>query len=291
MQLNNLTFLNRFTISWTFFILLMAGSCESEPPKNIEGAEVIVAERFDSLIWYWDSPFSLEEKAKLTDWIEQVFKATEKTLGDYPFDVHIHFERADNSKNPVPFGLASRRGGINQVRLYVNPAASLDELLEDWTAPHELSHLSIPFLGKKNKWFLEGFATYLSRKTLITMGVMTDIEYERMYLDKIKATKKYFNSSTKTFVEVADSLVSHHSYSSFYWGGSSFFMTLDKKLEHLDKMPFIDVLKEYQHCCRLSDNSLLDVIESFDKIIGESIVSELMENYRIKPSFHVMQSY
>lgn len=274
------------------FIVIIA-SCSSTPKDEIvlePNSEVELSDSFQ-LLWNWEGQFDTDEQEKLKIWINQVYDATMGTLGQFPFDVHVYFIRSNSENRAVPFGFARRRDNTNQVHFYVNPTASLDELVGDWTAPHEFSHLAIPFLGKRCKWFSEGFATFLSRQTMMDMGYYTQEEFDSLYFSKIADTKEYYNSSTKTFLEVSDSLLTSNRYSSMYWGSSTFLFTIDQRLRSERDMRFVDVLKEYQTCCRERDLYLKDVIRSFDEIIGENWCSDLMLVYRNQPSSVVMEDY
>lgn len=218
-------------------------------------------------------------KDSIRTWIGQVYEATIKTLGPYRFDVRVNIIPATSDNQPVPFGLASRKEGINQVKLYVNESATFDELMADWTAPHELSHLSLPFVGKKNKWFSEGFATYCSRRIMIEMGYFTEESFETLYTDRFNEFSPLFNSSTSSFAQVSDSLLEHNRYSPIYWGGASFFMILDSRLQKSNKGRLTELIQKYQDNGRLEDRSLKDVIASFDRIIGENWCRELLAVY------------
>lgn len=242
------------------------------------------------LYWRWvNDDFNQEEKTKLKAWIQEVYDATMITLGVYEFDVFVYFHRSESDYSPVPFGYTSRKEGDNQVHFYVNPTASLDELLEDWTAPHELSHLSVPFLGKPSKWFSEGFATFLSRQTMIEMGYYTDASFDSLYFSKIDDNRPAYLSSTKTFIEVSDSLVSKGRYGPMYWGGTSFFMTIDLRMRAEMNKRFIEIIQDYQSCCRLTDKNLKQVISSFDKILGETWCRDLLDIYREQPSYEALK--
>ncbi len=285
----------------TVFILSVLISCTSpEKDVNEETQDVEMSGDYEfiektikdyDLIWSWEGDFTSEEQEKVKDWITEVSEATNKTLGQYQFDVYVNIIRSDSKNRPVPFGFARRREGKNQVHLYVNPTATKDELLRDWTAQHEFSHLSIPFLGSKNKWFSEGFATFLSRQTMMDQGLYTQIEFDSLYHSKITEAKAYYNSSTKTFIEVSDSLLDNYNYSHMYWGSTTFLFTIDKRLRSERNMRFVDIMKDYQPLYRDSDKSIKDVIQSFDKVIGEDWCWELMAVYRNKPSSVVMEDY
>lgn len=224
-------------------------------------------------------------------WINRIFKATTNVLGKYPFDTYVNIFPASSSSQTVPFGLASRKDGINQVKLYVNEEASFNELMEDWTAPHELSHLALPFLGQNNKWFSEGFATYCSRRIMIDLGYFTEDSFEELYVSKVAAFRSYFNSSTSTFAEVADSLLSHHRYSPIYWGGSTFFMIMDARLQEDKGWRFTDLVTKYQANGRLEDKNLKQVMASFDTILGYTWCTALLTSFRNELSYKSMKRY
>lgn len=223
-------------------------------------------------------------------WVRNIFTATETVLGEYPFDTYVNVFPA-SGRQPVPFGLASRKNGINQVKLYVNENATFKELMEDWTAPHELSHLALPFVGRSNKWFSEGFATYCSRRIMIELGYHTDSSFEALYTRKVEEFRPYFNSSTSTFSEVADSLLSNNRYSPIYWGGSTFFMIMDSRLQNEKEWRFTDLIDAYQSNGRLTDKNLKEVIASFDLILNDSWCRELLVTYRNEPSVNAMKLY
>jgi len=242
-----------------------------------------------SLYWHWEDEFSDSTKAKLQTWIEIVTEASFNCIGYYQFDIHYYFHLSDGNE-PVPFGHTSRKDE-QAVHFYVNPRFSLDDFLADWTAPHEISHLSTCFVGRKNMWFSEGYATYLSRQIMVDMGCFTDESFDSLYLKKINGIKKYYNSSTSSFIEVTDSLLSHYRYGPVYWAGSSFFFTADRYLQENYQIRFTDLVNSYQSCCRLDDHYLKAVIESYDLLLDDQYFSSLMAKYRNSKSSVVMANY
>ncbi|MBD3636342.1 MAG: hypothetical protein HUJ25_03295 [Crocinitomicaceae bacterium] len=245
-----------------------------------------------NFIWEFKGEFTADEKEMLKEWITEVGAATIETLGQYPFDVLVVFHASESKSDnePVIFGHTDR-GPQETVHFYVDPDYPLDKFLQGWTAPHEIAHLSLPFVGRHSRWFSEGYATYLSRRTMINMGYYSEAEFDSLYRSKIHQAMAYFSSTTSTHLEVADSLMENHDYGSMYWGSSSFFMTADSLLQQEHHMRFEDVVMEYQSCCRLKDKSLLEVIKSYDKIIGDTLFSNLMYRYRNLPSNEVMKGY
>ena len=76
-----------------------------------------------------------------------------------------------------------------------------------------------------------------------------------------------------------------------YWGSASFLFTIDKRLRAEQNKRFVDILVDYQECCRLEDRYLVEVIHSFDELIGEPWCSDLMAIYRNKSANEALQSF
>jgi len=274
------------------FILLGCSASDEEEVLRIDEEEVseeeVTVVGDYKLFWYWEDEFNESEQVKLKNWILDVDEATHNVLGTYPFDIHYHFHRS-NGDQVVSFGHTAKNS-LQAVHFYVNPDFSEQEFHNDWTAPHEISHLAIPFVGRNNKWFSEGFATYFSRQIMIEMGCLTQADFDSMYFAKIQDKMKYYDSPS-TFVEVSDSLQKSSNYGAFYWGGSSFFLKLDKQLKEEYASNFCKIVASYQTQNRMKDNSLRAVISSFDAILGEDLFSSQMKDYRTLPSREVLQEF
>ena len=230
------------------------------------------------IIYHWEDHFDKKEKEKITTWLNKTALATQQTVGNYPFDLHFYIHRSENAKEPVPWG-NTERSEIQGVTFHVNPDFSLEEFLHDWTAPHEISHLAIPFPGKSNRWFSEGFATYMQGQILIKMGEFTPEQIETKYQKKLSNCRPYYQSDSP-FIVVADSLKRNHHYPEMYWGSVTFFVNLDQHLQQTQGKSLNELLQEYQTCCRSNDKNLNDLIHSFDRLTNDSYPSELLEAYR-----------
>ena len=53
----------------------------------------LVAEPRTNVVWHWEDEFNKVEKAKIETWLTQVTRATEETLGVYPFDLHVYLNK------------------------------------------------------------------------------------------------------------------------------------------------------------------------------------------------------
>ena len=242
------------------------------------------------LIWHWEDDFTALESNMLKDWITQVNQATMNTLGQYQFDIHYYFHKSDGDE-PVPFGHTSREKNKMGIHFYVNPSYSLEEFLADWTAPHEISHLSIPFAGKSNKWFAEGYATFLSRQVMMDMGYYT-LETSNAYsLKKIKELIPYYIDNERSMINQMSSLFEKHNYPAAYWGGCSYFYKADAELRARHGNSLMNIVASYQTCCRLKDKGLMSIIYSFDEILGDTLFSNLFNQYNNGPAGEVINEY
>ena len=234
------------------------------------------------IVWHWENRFEKEEVYQIKQWLAVIDNAIISTYGKYPFDVHFYIHRAKSGNEPVPWAHTSR--GKNQsVHFHVNMDYSLQEFLDDWTAQHEISHLSIPFVGKENAWFSEGYATYMQCQVMELQGVMSSDEVKEKYQSKLSGCKKAFQSNLPV-PQAADSLKKAWNYPAMYWGGVSFFWKLNKSYESEIGKGLSEVLMEYVKCCRVNDSSPEKICLKWDEITHTTIASKLLESYTQDPA-------
>lgn len=281
--------------NWFFIILpLLVASC-SEQTKTTNVEEIKVNQSvigYQKVNWIYDSEFTQTQKDTIEKWMTDAVEYTYETIGQYPFEMSLFFHKAQESNDPcpVPFGRTSRKTPL-EIHFYVKPNASYAKFMEDWTAPHEISHLSVPSFGKENKWLSEGYATYLSRRIMIKMGYYTEQEFDEIYLRKIGDAKVYYNDSMNSFAQVSRNLFAKYRFGTVYWGGAGFYYQLDEVLQAKHDMRFEDLIKKYQEHGRLSDENLEDVIASWDRILGDNVCDSMLKAYENKPAFEVMKRF
>lgn len=246
-------------------------------------------EKKGKIIWHWEDEFTQADQQKIKTWLNKITDFTMTTLGGYQFNLHYYLHLSDGDE-PVPFGHTSRKQQ-QSVHFYINPSFSLDEFVNDWTAQHEISHLSIPFIGKENMWFSEGYATYLSRKIMITQGIYTEKSFDSLYIERIGGDDVIYNTPHTSVVDLCRQLKQNHHYSSIYYAGSSYFFLTDKALRADRNMELIQVVQIYQNQNRLSDTTLSQVIASFDQISESKIFSKLFTDFNKKESVEVLSFF
>lgn len=246
----------------------------------------VEADISSEIIFYWEDKFNKKEKAKIKEWLKQTTYAAQNVLGNFPFDLHFYIHRDNNAREPVPWG-NTKRSDIQGVKFHVNPNFSLGEFLNDWTAPHEISHLAIPFLGPENAWFAEGFATFMQGQILIEMNEFTSQQIQDKYMSKLANALPFYQSNSP-FIMVADSLRRNHHFPEMYWGSVTFFDNLNQHLIKTKGKSLNELLQEYQKCCRLKDKNLDDLIRSFGELTGDAYTKKLFRSYQKEPARNVM---
>jgi len=236
-------------------------------------------DKYQTIIrWYWEDEFTPDEKEKVRIWLSYVENGVESTIGPFPFDLHFHIHRRTNSSEPVPWANTRRYSFSQGVDFHIDPDFSLNAFMSDWTAPHEISHLSLPYLGRHHAWFAEGYASFMQYQVMEKMGIYSSAEVKEKYRSKLDLAKPYY-SEANDFITVARDLQRRHIYPALYWGGASFFIHLDQLLGREFGTSLPGLIREYQNCCRVKDSSLAEVVASWDRILGDTICSELFRSY------------
>jgi len=279
------------SILFSLVILISVFSCNSNSDK---AQSIVVADTVSyssqKITWKWEGDFSAEEQKKMKEWITFVSDCAQKVLGRFPFDLNYHFHRADGIDYAVGFGYTRRTSTYQSAHFDVNPIYPMEDFMNDWIAPHEISHLALPRLDQKDKWFFEGFATYLSRKVMIEMGTITEAEADSTARARI-ANIKYAYESNSNFVFVADSMILQYGYTELYWGGGSYFHKIDRKLKQENKISLVDVLKYFQMWRHQPDLELNEVIDAFDRISQSTVFSDLCRDYTTLPARGILIEY
>ena len=231
-------------------------------PSSISHAQP--TNTYSELIWHWESKFSEKEKQKLQTWITRVHDAITKRFGQYPFPIHIYFHKARWASEPVPWANTVRTAKQG-VHFHVDSDASLGELLNDWTASHELSHLLIPYLGRSNMWFAEGFASYMQYKIMVDTGVLHQKQKWRKYASHLKKAEARYTYDRLPFLIASKQLAAERNFPTLYWGGAAYFINAEYQLL-VEGIDIDTLLKKYLSCCRLKTRNLEDLISSFDAL-------------------------
>ena len=221
------------------------------------------------LKFQFDDSLTDGEREKLVTWISEVAAGVESLVGPFPFDVRIRLMRT-RSNEPVPWA-NTLRGRTQGIRFYVDPRFSLDELRADWTAPHEMSHLILPYLGRENSWFAEGFASFMQHQVMYAMGVLDDASIAGRYRERLGAAERDYDYPNRPFVDMAPRLRAERKFPTMYWGGAVYFLRVNDALERRTQSNLLIVLDEYMRCCRRNRATLNDIVTQLDELAGDGV--------------------
>lgn len=235
----------------------------------------------------WEDEFTTTEKEQLTTWLNGVSEVVANTLGPYAFPVNLYVHLSERGGEPVPWANTVRHEE-QAVRFYVDPSFSLEDFQLDWTAPHELAHLSLPFLGRENMWFAEGYASFMQWYLLEKQGVLSSKVIEEKYRSKLQnATKKYDKDTP--FIEKCRELLQRNDYPAVYWGGACYFFQVDAALRSQRNTDLFSVIKEYQRDGRMQDRDLNDLISSLDRISKSEIFSSTLRKFEENSGWEALE--
>jgi hypothetical protein len=240
---------------------------------------VSAAVRFD-----WHDTFTPEEQTKLTQWVTSTVAGVESLVGPYPFDVHVNMYRIDGAREPVPWA-NTRRGSRQGVNFHVDPSFDLDAFQRDWTAPHELSHLILPYLGRKHSWFAEGFASYMQYQVMMATNQLSASDANARYLTRLDRARRDYRYNDAPFVSAAPKLRQERKYPVMYWGGAAYFLQIEDALAASSDTSLIAVLRDYFQCCRANRKSFNKLISDLDRLSGSSLFSQRLDTFRTRPGF------
>jgi len=240
-----------------------------------------------NLRWHWEDPFTAEEQARLRHWITNTQQALERLTAPVPFPVHLYMHRLEGRGEPVPWA-NTRRGKVQGIKFYVDPAWPLEAFLRDWTAAHEMSHLLLPYLGERHSWFAEGFASYLQYRVLAELGALGHGEVGEAYREHVEtAAASYADHGfgKRSFIEASLLLRSRRAHPVYYWGGAVYFMTVDKLLHASSAPPLVTLLAEYIGCCRERNDDFAELLATLDRLSGTALFTGRFETFQKQQGF------
>ncbi|WP_416307872.1 hypothetical protein [Neptunicella sp. SCSIO 80796] len=226
------------------------------------------------------SYFNRQDAEKLKQWLTTGVNATRATLGVYPRPLVLQLYPRE-SIQPVPWA-HTNRGKQESIQFYVTSRFPLESFINDWTIYHELSHLAIPYVGEEYSWFSEGFASFMQYQVMADKGILDGPPLQH-YEDKLRPHLKWFDSQ-RPAAQIAQYLMSKKRYPAAYWSGAWFFVLADQQLQQKHHIKLTQLITDYQQCCRLQDDSIQDVISSFDKLIKDSLFNDLLNQFEQQPA-------
>ena len=224
--------------------------------------------------WVWEDNFSRHEKQQLIDWINHAEQGIKVLFGSLPYSYRVHFHRTTQEREPVPWANTDKRNG-RAVHFHVNTAFSQDAFNKDWTAPHELSHLMFPYLGRKNMWFSEGIASYLQYQIMFANNTVTWKQATNKLQERFGAATKHKHYDDMSIVQLTKIVFETGAFVRLYWGGAAYFLNIDKKLHDQKQLRLNDVIRQYLDCCVFQRrHSAQAMMEKFDALSDSTIFTD-----------------
>lgn len=231
----------------------------------------------------WQADFNEQEKDKLFRWLQKSVNTAGQLYGNFPLEEsRIRMERARRGRGPVPWGQTLRRDPEG-VRFTVNPGRSLDAFVGDWTAPHELSHLFLPYPGQPDIWLSEGFASYYQNILMAREGIYSPEQaWNKLYAGFMRAARD--RNTDRTLLEVSKNRRAYRATMRIYWSGALYFLEADILLrqgsggeKNLD-----GVIQSFNNCCRnrYRNWSGSKLVATLDDVAGTRLFTDLYQRYQ-----------
>ena len=209
--------------------------------------------------------FDRVNREDLIHWVTRSAQGVSELIGFFPrSQVQVIVSPSDRGNSVVPWAYVTRGGGAG-IHLFVKRDSNLEQLLWDWSLPHEMSHFLFPHIDSSDYWIIEGLPTYLQHLAMVKSGVISSAEsWSRLFRGFALGAKA---GRGFTVAESMARLSKRGTYLHVYWGGAAYFFRIDVELRSRSQgeVTLLDVLMKYHGCC-------YDEIRS---ISGEQLLTDL----------------
>ena len=236
------------------------------------------------LSFHWEDEFTVTEQRKLRAWLTETHDALQELVGALPMTTHLYMHRTQ-AREPVPWA-NTERSSRQGVHFHVDPGFTLAEFRADWTAPHELSHLVLPYLGRDSSWFAEGFASYLQYRVMEQMGVLSAAAAAARHKRNHDRAASRYPHHNQPFAAAAPRLRAARNYATMYWGGAAYFLQVAAALPaSATEDAMLATLRAYVACCRKHRDNLEHLVAELDRLAGGRVFLRTLQQFRREPGF------
>jgi hypothetical protein len=225
------------------------------------------------------SAFTKDKQLMLKAWLKSGVEAQRAAFGLYPFKLEFYLY-SRTSDQPVPWAY-TRRDNQQSIHLYVDTRFELQQFIDDWTLYHELSHLALPYLGEEYAWFSEGFASFMQYQLMQQNGTLK-FTPRQGYERKLQPHLRWYDTSLPPAV-MASRLMSQKKYPAAYWGGAWYFIQADEQIRQQHQLSLLQVIAQYQLCCRDNDHNMQQLQDSLKGLIGDNSFKSLLNHFETLP--------
>lgn len=232
-----------------------------------------------------ENPPGAARVAQLRRWIGECADAALTSSGRFPLrDALVRIRlvpRRGRDASPVPWGQTRRDDGVS-VLLYVRDDATYQELRDDWTAVHELSHLMHPYLGDDGRWLAEGLASYYQNVSRARGGLLDGDEAWRRLEAGFQRGRRVGAGARMDQIDRG-----RGSTMRVYWAGAAFWLDIDLALRREQRTDLDRVLAAYARCC-LDGNAHLqpqEFITALDNAGGNGVLARVYRRYAAMQDF------
>jgi len=221
-------------------------------------------------------------------WIEDAAQSVAAIYGRFPVpDPQILVLPGAPAPEPTPWAYVLR-GGSASAHFSVNQRRPLHEYVEDWTAPHELSHLLLPATDPNDAWLSEGLASYYQNVARARSGVLTaDEAWQNIHAGFRRGRK--LDVKNLTLAQATQRMYRDSAYMRVYWQGAAILLAGDAELRHRSggRQSLDTVLDDFGRCCLDPDRewTAREVLQRFDEIAGSRVFLPILDEQIDTPGF------
>lgn len=218
-------------------------------------------------------------------WLGSAVDAVARVHGRFPAErMGVVIRPAPPGSDPVASGMVQRGGGISMT-LLLRSGAERDELVRDWVAVHEMCHLLIPSLARRDAWLSEGLATYYQNVARARAGLISPLEAWREMEAGFERGRR--GGTGRPLRDESARMHRTFAFRRVYWAGTAFALEADLTLRITHGTSLDAVLAELAvpHGGRHRVWSAEELLAKMDAVAGTRAISELAERYLQRSDF------
>lgn len=214
-------------------------------------------------------------------WLKPAALAVSQAHGRFPRkDMQLLVIPIDGGADAAPWAEVTRGGGP-AVHFYMNAAADWPVFRDDWIATHELSHLLLPFVSRRDKWLSEGIASYYQNILRARVGLISEQEAWQAMADGFRRGRNA--TGTASLRDATLNTRDRAQFMRVYWTGAAIALLGDIEIRQRtgNRWSLDRLIAELRGCCGTPGETwrAREIFAHFDRMTGEDVFLPLLDEH------------